>query len=265
MKSIVSEIQKFEKDHLRPKKGKKKAKNKVAKQKIEKANIPKGLIFSGYDMISPPNQITPSAFVGRNANKFHHSKSSSAFDAPKETAPKYPNLLTNFLETCGQSYSANLMQSPSRPIMCGPSSFGYPGGNVSCDLPVLSDLLSNKNGMDPKSRESLGQTPHHSYSSKRDSTDSMESLYPHSGFPSPFGMNRVYPFPFVAEPPMLLSSLRQQMEPYRPQPHYPSGSHTDDVNRYQPLTISSINNPYYSPTSSVWNAQSSNPGRFSQL
>ncbi|KAH9519612.1 hypothetical protein Btru_003136 [Bulinus truncatus] len=84
-----------------------------------------------------------------------------------------------------------------------------------------------------------------------------------SHFPS---INRVYPFPLAAEPPVMLSNICQtsvmlssisQTESYLHHPAWHSLSSSPTTvstglllpeNSYRPLLISSLNNPYFSPT-----------------
>nr|KAG5714462.1 hypothetical protein BaRGS_006908 [Batillaria attramentaria] len=59
-----------------------------------------GRLFHTYDMVAPPNKVTPTAFLNTAANRFHHSHNTSAFSSPRDArtdgllmsagAPRFP-------------------------------------------------------------------------------------------------------------------------------------------------------------------------------
>ncbi|GFS12550.1 homeobox protein ceh-37 [Elysia marginata] len=101
LRSIIAELNKFDNEYLKLKKSKKKKnKSKAAKLKASlAASLPTsatqsamgGLpscksqrLFQSYDMVAPPNKITPTAFLNTSANRFKHADGTSAFQTPRE-------------------------------------------------------------------------------------------------------------------------------------------------------------------------------------
>ncbi|OWF47443.1 homeobox protein OTX1-like [Mizuhopecten yessoensis] len=282
MKSVIAELHKFEKEPIKSKKLKKKMKasRKKAKKAVTTQQFQSMLLGSGYDMISPPNQvIAPAPPKVSRATKFNHSKDMSAFDAPKEGMRP-----VSYMDGYGNSLAGSLMSSvPMRDLPAGHSSVN---ASLGCDMPVLSDLLNytkTSSADTPTSRThehlqrvSESSMMHH----HQNQTSPTSGFYPSVrtvhvdslGQPSmPMSsavLSRVYPYPFIAEHPMVLSTLRHNMEPFRPQPQYPGGHHyNEDYSPFQPYNITSLANPYYSQTSpwSQHNSSAESNGPFQQL
>ncbi|XP_045187580.2 homeotic protein proboscipedia-like [Mercenaria mercenaria] len=269
MKSVIGELIKFTNDPL---KGKKNRKKKTNKQK-EKAAIKKGLattlLTGSYDMINPPNQVTPTAFFEKIKSGFNHSKNRSAFASPRDfTKPTQISRISSSSDGTAVSSATSHGNIPA-PLKNSQNAFPFPGpgGNFlsagfsggyhhtsGCEIPVLSELLTNKPGIKSQRKDAL--LPSNSSATtittdvpsplQRGSTDTR--LPTHTGM-APFTpgrpLNGIYPYPFLAEQPRLLSSLRQQEHIFRPSAQYPVSHFSDDP--YQPLFISSLGNPYFSP------------------
>ncbi|XP_033736164.1 homeobox-leucine zipper protein ROC4-like [Pecten maximus] len=275
MKSVIAELHKFEKEPVKSKKLKKKMKasRKKAKKVVNTQQFQSMLLGSGYDMISPPNQVIASAPPKvTGTTKFNHSEDMSAFGTPKEGMRP-----VSYMEGYGNPLTSSMLSSvPMRDMPAG-----HPSVNASlgCDMPVLSDLLNytKAGGETPSSRpqehlQRVSEPPMMHHHSNHTSPNS--GFYPNvrNGQPSmPMSsavLSRVYPFPFIAEHPMLFSSLRHNMEPCRPQPQYPGGHHyNEDYTLFQPYNITSLANPYYSQTSpwSQHNSSAESNGPFQQL
>ena len=287
MKSVIGELIKFKNDPL---KGKKNRKKKTNKQK-EKAAIKKGLtttlLTGSYDMINPPNQVTPTAFFEKLKSGFNHSKNASAFVTPRGiTKPTQNSQISSSSDgpPVNSIGSLNIRPQPSKNDQ---SAFPYPSqaGNFlnpaynsglhspytanGCEIPVLSDILSNKPYTTSQKKDAL---PPQNSSAKTLSTDapptmqrgSIDPRLPSHAGMSPFTagrpLNGIYPYPFLAEQPRLLSSLRQQDTIFRPSAHYPVPHFNEDP--YQPLFLSSLGNPYYStapPPSLSWPGSNTAP------
>ena len=273
LKSVIGELIRFINDPLKGKKNRKKAKTK---QK-EKAAIKKGfattLLAGGYDMISPPNQITPSAFFEKVKKGFNHSKQSSAFESPRDgPRPLQINGVSSTSDRSSPAASGSLSHTKTSPMNISSHSNIFPNGFVpktfnniplqshpSNNLPVLSDLFAYKSCLDARQKEimSAGSGPQatsfpSSVSSAR--TENERNIQP-SGLalgPAPPGryLGGIFPYPFIAEQPTILSSARQPDQILRPSPQYALPKFGEDP--YQPLMISSFPNPYFSPPSSSW-------------
>ena len=290
LKSIIGELKRFLNDPLKGKKNRKKAK---AKQK-EKASLKKGLattlMTGGYDMISPPNQVTPSAFFEKMKNGFNHSKGSSAFETPRGDAPR--PLQINGVSSSSDNRSPPVSGSHdnTKTSLGNTSNYGnyipsgfMPNGFSNMhlqshppnNLPVLSDLFSYKPHLDTRPKDirsdirspaSAQQTPYTPPANGKSETN--RNIHP-GGFgigPPPPGryFGGIFPYPFLAEQPVLLSSVRQPDQIFRPSPHYAFPKFSEDP--YQPLMISSLSNPYYSPpTSSSWTNTLPNPTTYTSL
>ncbi|XP_060062427.1 uncharacterized protein LOC132542992 [Ylistrum balloti] len=285
MKSVIAELHKFEKEPIKSKKLKKKMKasKKKAKKAVTTQQFQSMLLGSGYDMLSPPNQvIAPAPPKVSGATKFNHSKDMSAFDAPKEGMRP-----VNYMEGYGNPLANSILSSvPMRNLPAGQSNMNT---SLGCDMPVLSDLLNYTKTAGADTPSSRPQEPLQRVSepSMMHQTSPNSGYYPsvRNGHVDNLGqasmpissavLSRVYPFPFIAEHPMLFSSLRHNMEPpCRPQPQYPGGHHyTEDYSLFQPYNITSLANPYYSQTSpysqaSPWsqhNSSAESNGPFQQL
>ncbi|GFO21551.1 homeobox protein ceh-37 [Plakobranchus ocellatus] len=101
LRSIIAELNKFDNEYLKLKKSKKKKnKSKAARLKASlAASLPHSApqpaigtlpsckaqrLFQSYDMVAPPNKITPTAFLNTSANRFKHADGTSAFQTPRE-------------------------------------------------------------------------------------------------------------------------------------------------------------------------------------
>lgn len=91
MDSVITELMKFKNEHLKSKKqkGKKKANAQAKSKRPQETQLTSKLgdqkmpgFFTGYDMISPPNQITPTAFPDKFSILGHAKQ--SAFERPNE-------------------------------------------------------------------------------------------------------------------------------------------------------------------------------------
>lgn len=259
MKGIIGELKRYEKEAP---KGKKKKKSKSMKQKQIKKNISSALLHSSYDMISPPNQVIPNGVVNRTTNKLNHSLRSSAFESPKESqALKYPTSVSTFLEHYSLHGNPNQPPFPmSGHSGLGPGHSGLGPVHSGCDLPVLSDLLSFKTGLESRTDDTLinsNTSPRSGQPNRQITCDNQGSLT------MPYGLNRFYPLPFIAEQPLLLSTLRHS-ESFR---HHmlPQSGYPEEQSVFQALPISALNNPYYAPTSSVAWSNQMQPSNFTQL
>ena len=365
LRSMITELNKFDNEYLKLKKSRKKrsrpSRNASITQSQAQAAISANTnqrLFQRYDMVAPPNKVTPTAFLNTSANKFKHAGGTSAFENPREIKG-FPAGLNDILSIypglTGQSImeSASLMQQrkamdlSSNPL--GNSSLNLPSQThaqsglanllhnaaVSAashtfphqpslydNLPVLTDLLgsykthqSNMAAVMAQrqlehslmSHSQTGTLSHSgisssnlfgltsnngpgsvgSSSSSSVSGDSVKSpasdvtfsssppqpSYPlHSHHPSPFSRHHVFPFPLIADPPSMLSSLRQQAEQFRHHTQWstgnsplrtqtsapslhglsPPGPQSSTEDPFKPLLISSLSNPYFSPPSSTY-------------
>ena len=101
LRSIIAELNKFDNEYLKLKKSKKKKnKSKAARLKAsltasQPSSAPQSAVgmlpscksqrlFQSYDMVAPPNKITPTAFLNTAANRFKHADGTSAFQTPRE-------------------------------------------------------------------------------------------------------------------------------------------------------------------------------------
>ncbi|RUS69823.1 hypothetical protein EGW08_022419 [Elysia chlorotica] len=101
LRSIIAELNKFDNEYLKLKKSKKKKnKSKAARLKAsmtasQPPSVPQAAVgmlpscksqrlFQSYDMVAPPNKITPTAFLNTAANRFKHADGTSAFQTPRE-------------------------------------------------------------------------------------------------------------------------------------------------------------------------------------
>ncbi|KAL4237982.1 sequence-specific DNA binding [Mactra antiquata] len=283
MKSVIDELVKFKEDPLKGKKNRKKKKksNKKKEQEIIKKGLVSTLISGSYDMINPPNQITPTAFFEKVKMGFNHSKSASAFASPRDvTKPAQISRISSTSESPPVSSSTGefkqmtpgIMTNSAFPFGSSPANFLSPdigshyqtsSNNHNCEIPVLSELLTYKSGLQTnKQPVSTGSSSHSPSSALPTSpldrrAPDRQHFPPHPGmvpFPPVRPFNGIYPYPFLAEQPMVLSSLRQPDHIFRTAPQYPMSSFSDDP--YQPLLITSLSNPYYSPPS-TWQTTSS--------
>ncbi|KAK3580381.1 hypothetical protein CHS0354_001499 [Potamilus streckersoni] len=253
MKSIIAELTRYEKNPLKVKTKKKHKSDKV------KANVLRvglaSMSANGYDMVSPPNQITPSAFEKNGSlNLFTHSKESSAFETPKignGSVMNPPESSVGILPSgnnrqSGLLYSLHTQATPS--LLPGGQPSLYRPNVTHPDTPVLSNLPSYKLCLEAKCKDVIpaGPSYSHNYSLSRSFHYLSDSNRNISHFTNPNGnlaLNNVFPFPFIADSPLLLSSLRHAEQPFHPSAHYLHLSRKDDP--YQPLVISSLSNPYF--------------------
>lgn len=261
MKSVIGELLKFTNDPLKGKKKRKKAKARQTEKNELKKSLASTLLAGGYDMISPPNQITPTAFFEKLKSGFNHSKTASAFACPRDATKPVSSSGENSVvtvpcksvsdipKTLDNNNIGRHFQAPLRNGLSGPVT-SFPN-----DIPVLSDILAYKVNADNRHKEMMPSTP--SVSSALQTSPlqrgSSDSTLPGPGLLNSYSpgrhLNGLYPYPFLAEQPMLLSSLRQPDHIFRPAPQYPVPTFSDDP--YQPLFISSLSNPYYSPPSAA--------------
>ncbi|XP_062568388.1 uncharacterized protein LOC134230576 [Saccostrea cucullata] len=265
LKSIIAELNRFEKDALKPKK-KTKKKSKTVKKKELKASLANALLQGGFDIVNPPNQVVPSARGQKHVNKFSHCSKSSAFESPRDSSKTVPNIFD--FQSIG---SAAMMRSPTRAYMS--NTLGLPTGALGCDLPVLSDLLTAS----AEQRKEPGETrsiPCRNPNSPMDRERRGEFSPNHPHFPSPYSnpYGYIHPYHFLAEPGFMLSTLRHS-EPYRHFGHYPP-IFCSEPSSFHQITPAHLSNPYYStisPASSLpWNnhnfsSSSSNDSTYEQL
>ncbi|XP_041351088.1 uncharacterized protein LOC121370055 [Gigantopelta aegis] len=293
MKSVIAELMKFEKDPLKNKKKKKKrpsrsnqaAANAAASAAAAAAKLGTSALFQHYDMVNPPNKVTPSAFLNTAGNRFNHSKNTSAFHNPRTgflkpgqmmfaAQPSYLGAFPGGTMPSSVSVLPNDFLHPQNAMNCPPSNVHHQqSGTPSMyeSIPVLADLLSYRSGLDPKhtKEQTLPQSSLPLQCSMMSPARTSENSYVDiSGGPcvpsAPLGFNRMFPFPFIADPPVMLSAIRQQ-EPHRPQPHVLPPPSSDDT--YQPLAISSLTNPYFNPSSTAsWHSpETLHPNTYTQL
>lgn len=250
LKGVIAELHKFEKDALKPKK-KAKKKTKAMKKKELKSNLANALLHGGFDVVNPPNQIVPSATGQRLVNKFSHCSKSSAFESPRDSSK---TATPSFFDYSSMG-SAAMLRSPTRAYMS--NTLGLPTSALGCDLPVLSDLLTASSEQRKEHNESRtipcrnSQIP-----TERDRRGEITS-HPH--FPSPYSnpFGYIYPYHFLAEPGIMLSSLRHS-EPYRHYGHYPP-IFCSEPSSFHQISPAHLSNPYYSsmappPSSLPWNS-----------
>ncbi|ESO82944.1 hypothetical protein LOTGIDRAFT_169764 [Lottia gigantea] len=294
LKSVINELERFEKTVLKSKKTKKKSKQKQQKiqqqqqlqqkmaaiaaaaataataaataastssvQQVPASSRVKGVsLFNAYDMISPPNKVITPGFLDTTVNRFSHSKSSSAFQDPKSSSDQNtsPTLVQGYQQLPNPiSVLPNEYSSHNSTVMTPHLNNQPKGHSVFENIPVLADLLGYRPG-DKTPKQPMGHTfsPHHPFTSPRNNSDRCYSDIPGSVNHGSLGVNRVFPFPFIADAPVMLSSVRHP-DPYRPPVHYLHHQHTEDP--YQPFMISSFSNPYYSTSaapSQTWPPQ----------
>lgn len=261
LKSVIAELNRFEKETLKPKK-KTKKKHAVVKKRELKSNLTTALLHGGFDIVSPPNQVVPSAQGQRHINKFSHCSKSSAFESPRDASKPAQNIFD-----FGSMGSTAMLRSPTRAYMS--DTLGLPTSALGCDLPVLSDLLTVSTDQ-RKERGIPSRSPQRSAERERRGEFSPS----HSRFPTPYSnpFGYIYPYHFLAEPGFMLSSLRHS-EPYRHYGHYPS-IFCSEPSSFHQINPTHLSNPYYSsitPTSSTpWNNQTlstpaSNDSSYEQL
>ena len=286
LKSVIAELKRFINDPLKGKKNRKKAKTKQKEKAAIKKGLATTLLTGGYDMISPPNQITPSAFFEKMKNGFNHSKGSSAFESPRDVPrPLQINGVSSSSDNSPTPVSDSHDNTKTSPVNTSsygnylpntfmPNSFSniplqsHPPSN----LPVLSDF-SYKSCLEARQKDIMSSStgPHSThYSSASTGKNENERNVQPSGLPmGPAPPARFlggfFPYPFIAEQPVILSSVRQPDQIFRPSPHYALPKFSEDP--YQPLMISSLSNPYYSPPSSAsWTSHTiPNPTTYTNL
>lgn len=344
LRSIITELNKFGTEYLKMKKKKKRSKTKAAKtttsvpvvvplqpsstsvptststsntllsslssfSSLSSCKAPR--LFQSYDMIAPPNKLTPTA------NKVLHASEASAFRDPRydkaplagtvahEGAPQLPGfssqraddsldlLQQRPLEHMHGSLHPSFSSQPCQPTL----NTLFPSHGLPHSMPQhppmydnvlgLTDFLStysNHQANAAMAQRPVGQslfsastTPGGSTSDHK-STSGLTYNTSHYPFyhprPTPqfTPLSRVYPFPLIADPPMVLSGMcqpdtyfhRPQWQPHplslssQTPPHNspitPSGIPED---AYRPLVITSLSNPYYSSASSTYSSSSS--------
>ncbi|KAL3873556.1 hypothetical protein ACJMK2_036655 [Sinanodonta woodiana] len=259
MKSIIAELTRFEKNPLKLK-TKKKRKSEKVKANVLRVGI-KSILANGYDMVSPPNQITPSAFEkNRSLNLFTHSKESSAFESPRVGNGSAMNLHESSVGTLTSGHVRQTSLQPSNHtqgtksiVPSGQPNLYRPNATHS-DIPVLSNLPSHKLCLEARGKDviSAGPSYSNSYSLGRPFhyvSDSNQNISPLTNPNGNLALNNVFPFPFIADSPLILSSLRHAEQPFHPSAHYLHHSRKNDP--YKPLVISSLSNPYFMSPSPV--------------
>lgn len=284
MKSVIGELIKFKNDPLKGKKNKKKKTNKQKEKAAVKKGLAATLLTGSYDMINPPNQVTPTAFFEKVRSGFNHCKNTSAFASPRESSkPTQISRISSTSEKPAVSLPSNRGNIVPGTLKNNHSSFQFPGqganflssgfsGNfqhplttTGCEIPVLSELLVDKSASNPHRKDSTATAdpatttttsgvpqPLH----RKDMEPRPPALPGMAPFTPGRPLNGIYPYPFLAEQPMLLSSLRQQDHIFRPSAHYPVPYYDDP---YQPLFISSLSNPYFSTPPVSWQSSDSAP------
>ncbi|KAK6182869.1 hypothetical protein SNE40_010456 [Patella caerulea] len=264
LKSVIDELERFEKTVLKAKKSKKKSRPKQqqqAQQKMSttaiKANA--ASLFTAYDMVSPPNKVISPAMLNTSINRFSHSKTTSAFQDPKSNgeangSPHNASPLMNGYHQLPNNISVLPNQySPHHSSGMTSSSVHHPKAHPAFEnIPVLADLLGYRSSESIRSQKqhlNHSLSPHNSYvvSPNRGATDRGYTDIPGSVNHGSLGVNRVFPFPFIADAPVMLSSMRHP-DPYRPPVHYLPQQHSEDP--YQSFMISSLTNPYYTASPS---------------
>ncbi|CAG5119324.1 unnamed protein product, partial [Candidula unifasciata] len=182
LRGMIAELNKFDNEYLKLKKGKKKKhKQKPSRQSapLSKTSCKSERLFQHYDMMAPPNKITPSAFLNTAVNKFKHAVDTSAFQSPRENRiptttndsrlwegfplnPSVPGLTENpdFIQqkaapdlvhssynstlnsSAPQSQFSNFLSGRDR-VSLTHSSVPNTQTHLYDNLPVLSDLLGN--------------------------------------------------------------------------------------------------------------------------
>lgn len=86
LRGMIAELNKFDNEYLKLRKSKKKKhKLKPSRHSVSSSGTGKSeRLFQHYDMLGPPNKVTPTAFLNTSANKFKHAVDTSAFQSPRE-------------------------------------------------------------------------------------------------------------------------------------------------------------------------------------
>ncbi len=212
------------------------------------------------DMIAPPNTVVPNTDIGIISN-FHHRDSESPRLSPSNKlvqspqgsdvspsgsaqSPTGPPISASSTMTC--STQATSMQTQAfNPYYNKPSQFSN------------TEYTHYQRDMTPPGHGGMKQELHPfatmAYTSH---TPMMPSFAGHTSDntdikPGQMNLDKVFPFPLVAEPSMMISSLPSYgNEGYASgafKPPHPSNPpvYTHHRDPYQPLLISPFNNPYY--------------------
>lgn len=95
LRGMIAELQRFGSDYIKFTKSKKK-KRKLKKVRSTTSSCTSSSplsssvsckykrLFLNYDMVAPPNKVTPTAFLNTSVNKFKHAGGTSAFQNPRE-------------------------------------------------------------------------------------------------------------------------------------------------------------------------------------
>ncbi|BFZ07966.1 hypothetical protein BsWGS_11005 [Bradybaena similaris] len=178
LRGMIAELNKFDNEYLKLRKGKKKKhKLKPPRHSVSSSGTGKSeRLFQHYDMLGPPNKVTPTAFLNTSANKFKHAVDTSAFQSPRENRipvttndsrrwegfslnPSVPGMTENpdIVQQKGtpdlvhSSYTSTLPnQSQLSNFLSGRDRVSLPNSSLPStqshlydNLPVLSDLLGN--------------------------------------------------------------------------------------------------------------------------
>ncbi|XP_059163690.1 uncharacterized protein LOC131946780 [Physella acuta] len=340
LRSIITELNKFGTEYLKMKKKKKRSKTKATKtsapavvplpptstslptststsntllsslssfSSLSSCKAPR--LFQSYDMIAPPNKLTPSA------NKVLHTSEASAFRDPRyDKAPLSGAVAAEGAPQLREGFSSHrpgdsldfLQQRPlehmhgsSHPSFssqpCQPTlNTLFPSHAVPQSMPQhpamydnvlgLTDFLSSYSSHQASAamaQRPMGQSLFSASTTPGGSTSDHKStgglsynsshypIYQPRPTPQFTPLSRVYPFPLIADPPMVLSGMcqpdtyfhRPQWQPHplalssqTPPHNSPSGIPED---AYRPLVITSLSNPYYSSASSTYSSSSS--------
>jgi hypothetical protein len=298
-----------------------------------------GRLFQAYDMVAPPNKVTPTAaYLNTAANRFSHSHNSSAFTSPRHyisNAAAMPRLAWDSVDPTGlgATMSGLAAAGGTAGLALGAGAAGDPlthprayGGlgmaglgmgllpsvtqsqslGAPDPLPVLSDLLGYRQTLldmsSPSGSSTISSTSSGGRSGESTTGSALPPSHPHppaflgagssprgladisklpnltpppahsnnlSAPPGPLGLGRVYPYPFIADPPMLLSSLHQHTDALRHAPLWPTPPSSmssmfsamgamNGADAYKPVMISSFTNPFFSahpappPPSTHW-------------
>ncbi|KAL5009148.1 hypothetical protein ScPMuIL_014729 [Solemya velum] len=239
MSSVIGELVKYKNEPAA--KNSKVVKKSKAKKKIK---IPETLKTSNnptqdaLDMIAPPNEVTPNAFIAGASNGigFRHSIGASAFDTPKDYN-RVPPVFTPVPESFGhRGFGPSFNQSSdyftANTRMNYASTFPGASGSATIEhrpptYPGSNNHLSQQNFM-------------YSRGNSNDSHPSQCHVSPVSESLS--AIPRVHPVPFTAEPPVRLSTIKHRAYNF-PYNNFPANGAREEV--AQELRIASVNNNYY--------------------
>lgn len=241
MSSVIGELIKYKNEPAN--KNNKVTKKSKAKKKIK---IPETMkpksspVNDGLDMIAPPNEVTPNAFLIAGANNgigFRHSIGTSAFDAPKDYN-RVPPVFTSVPESFhNRGFGSGFGQSSDYIPTHTNSRVNYAAPYAG--MPV-SATIEHRPSAYPDSAS------HHPQANFMYSRNNSNDSYPPQchvplGSENLAAIPRVHPVPFTAEPPVRLSTINHRA--YNFAYNNFTGNVRDEA--AQELRISSVNNSYY--------------------